>query len=391
MAGRLEFNFSLRTLSDVWELETENAVVLNDTSALVHFYAADVENLRSARVRLAPPEPSSTQPTLSYVIDSNAMENLPLAGRDLYASLVMQPGVTADNATARGLGVSINGQRPSSSDFLLDGVENNNYLITGPPSAIAPEGMQEYRVSTNNFSAEYGGTGGFLANAVTRSGGNTHHGLVYGYLGNDTFDANDFQRNRLGLERTPRTEIHAGFRVGGPILRRKLFYSGALQRFTSRSRLGKTLEQLTGLADSQGGPLEAQDELIDGLLPLPAQQLRGCLEATLGVEVPENSAGLSLLGAFAPPFVGAPAAGHCLTPYSYFAPVSVNRTLGLARFDFQPRDKDRFMARLAFVRGCVKKTRERHAVREMKVGPSEPACRSRLQTAVSCFSQKLRW
>ena len=42
-------------------------------------------------------------------------------------------------------------------------------------------------------------------------------------------------------------------------------------------------------------------------------------------------------------------------------------------------------------RGCVKKTRKRHAVREMKVGPSEPACRSRLQTAVSCFSQKLRW
>ncbi len=245
VAGRLEFNFLLRPLSDVWELEAENAVVLHDTSALVHFYAADVENLRSARVQLTPPQPSSTQPTLSYVVDSTSMENLPLAGRDIYTTLVMQPGVTADNATARGLGVAINGQRPSSSNFLLDGVENNNYLITGPLSAISPEGMQEYRVSVNNFSAEYGNTVGFVANAITRSGGGDHHGLVYGYLGNDTFDANDFQRNRLGLGRTPRTELHAGFRVGGPILRSKLFYSGAFERFHSRSRLGQDLTKVT--------------------------------------------------------------------------------------------------------------------------------------------------
>ena len=85
--------------------------------------------------------------------------------------LVTQPGVTSDAATGRGLGLAVNGQRPSASNFLLDGVENNNYLITGPLITVAPEAIQEYRVSTNNFSAEYGRTSGFVANAITRSGG----------------------------------------------------------------------------------------------------------------------------------------------------------------------------------------------------------------------------
>ncbi len=65
--------------------------------------------------------------------------------------LVTQPGVTSDAGTARGLGLSINGTRPTSSNFMLDGVENNNYLITGPLTPIAPEAMQEYRDFDQQF------------------------------------------------------------------------------------------------------------------------------------------------------------------------------------------------------------------------------------------------
>ena len=71
------------------------------------------------------------------------------------------PGVTTDTSTGRGLGLSVNGQRPSASNFLLDGLENNNYLITGPTITLVPESVQEYRISTNNYSAEYGRTVGF--------------------------------------------------------------------------------------------------------------------------------------------------------------------------------------------------------------------------------------
>ena len=109
--------------------------------------------------------------------------------------LVSLPGVTADNGTARGLGISVAGQRPSSSNYLLDGVENDNYLITGPLNPVAPEAVQEYRISTNNYSAEYGRTSGFIANAVTRAGGNEFHGVGYEYLKNTMLNAADFNDN----------------------------------------------------------------------------------------------------------------------------------------------------------------------------------------------------
>ena len=73
-----------------------------------------------------------------------------------------QAGVTADTTTARGLGLSINGQRPSASNFMLDGLENNNYLVTGPLSALAPEAVQEYRVSVSSFSSRVRPNSGLL-------------------------------------------------------------------------------------------------------------------------------------------------------------------------------------------------------------------------------------
>src|SRR5207302_470491 len=142
--------------------------------------------------------------------------------------------VAADTGTARGLGLAINGQRPSSSNFMLDGLENNNYLVTGPLSPVAPEAIEEYRVSTNNFSAEYGRTSGFVANAVTRSGGNQFHGIGYFYLNNDVLNANGFQANLQGLPRNPDKQNQIGFQVGGPILKDRLFFSGSFDHLRSR-------------------------------------------------------------------------------------------------------------------------------------------------------------
>src|SRR6202035_755804 len=106
-------------------------------------------------------------------------------------ALVLQPNVAADTTTARGIGVSVGGQRPSASNFLLDGLENNNQLITGPLATVAPEAVQEFRISTNNFSAEYGWTTGYIANAVTKAGTNQWHGLGYFNLKNEALNAND--------------------------------------------------------------------------------------------------------------------------------------------------------------------------------------------------------
>ena len=185
VAARVELDFRLRPLSDVWEAGEYNSVFLPGSKTIVTFFGPDVDSSKTGSFEAQKGRREALESTVSEIIDRSELSNLPLAGRDVYAMLVTQPGVTSDAATARGLGLSINGQRPTASNFLIDGVENNNYLITGPLAPITPEAIQEYRVSTNNFSAEYGRTSGFLANAITRSGGDRFHGLAYIYLKND--------------------------------------------------------------------------------------------------------------------------------------------------------------------------------------------------------------
>jgi Carboxypeptidase regulatory-like domain/TonB-dependent Receptor Plug Domain len=240
VAARLELNFRLRPLNDVWESGQYRSVFLPGSKTIVTFYGPDVDSSRSGTFEATQGRKGALESTVSQVIDPVQVRDLPLAGRDVYTMLVTQPGVTADTGTARGLGLAINGQRPSSSNFMLDGLENNNYLVTGSLTPIAPEAIQEYRVSTNNFSAEYGRTSGFLANAVSRSGGNQFHGIGYFYLKNDVLNANGFQENLAGLKRTPIKENQLGYQVGGPILKERLFFSSAFEHLRSRGRQDPT-------------------------------------------------------------------------------------------------------------------------------------------------------
>ncbi len=170
VAARIDLDFRLRPLNDVWEAGEYKSVFLPGAKTIVTFYGPDVDPSKSGSFEAQQGRRAALESTVSEVIDSAEINNLPLQGRDVYTMLVTLPGVTSDAAIGRGLGLSINGQRPSASNFLLDGVENNNYLITGPLTTLAPEAIQEYRVSTNNFSPEYGRTSGFVANAITHFG-----------------------------------------------------------------------------------------------------------------------------------------------------------------------------------------------------------------------------
>src|SRR5229473_1206932 len=244
VAARIELDFRLRPLNDVWESGDYRSVFLPGAKTIVTFFGPDVDPSKSGSFEAQKGRRAALESTVSEVIDSAEINNLPLSGRDVYTMLVTQPGVTSDAATGRGLGLSINGQRPSASNYLLDGVENNNYLITGPLTVVAPEAIQEYRVSTNNFSAEYGRTSGFLANAITRSGGERFRGAAYFYIKNDALNANGLQENLLGASRTPDKQANPGYVAEGPMLRNRLFFSSAFDYLRSRSRQGPQTFQL---------------------------------------------------------------------------------------------------------------------------------------------------
>lgn len=235
VAGTLDLEFRLRPLRDVWEQRERGNVFLPGNSVAV-FVGPDVDLSRTASVDVDAGRNGVLESTMSQVVPPVVIREVPLAGRDVYALLALQPGVTSDAATSRGLGLSVNGQRPSSTNYLLDGLENNNYLLTGPLIIAAPEGVQEYRLSTNNFSAEYGRTSGVVANAITRGGGAAWHGLVYANWKNQALNANEFQRNRLGSPRVDAKEFQPGFFAGGPLSGKNLFGSVSVDRIRFRGR-----------------------------------------------------------------------------------------------------------------------------------------------------------
>ena len=181
------------------------------------------------------------------VIGTREVENLPLNGRS-YADLVLlAPGVRKSflenqTASSREAAFNVNGQRSAFNNFLLDGLDNNNYGTSNqgfaneniPPS---PDAVNEFRVETNNYSAEYGRASGAVINVSTRRGTNEFHGKAYDYLRNTDLNAIGPFRPAGGIKQTfIRNQFGGTF--GGPIFKDHTFffldYEGLRQIFRNQ-------------------------------------------------------------------------------------------------------------------------------------------------------------
>src|SRR5262249_3784960 len=111
VASSLKLDLRLRPFDDVWEQQQRQSIFLPDRSVLV-FLGPDVDTSRSSSFEPPRSFHGAFETTVSNVIDNTQIRDLPLAGRDVYTVLVTQPGVAADAGTSRGLGLSVNGQRP---------------------------------------------------------------------------------------------------------------------------------------------------------------------------------------------------------------------------------------------------------------------------------------
>ena len=204
---------------------------------LALMYGADAAVPQAVMISLPAQATETLVATVSTLVDERKILELPLEiPRNVYTLLALQPGVTSDSATSRGLGFSVNGQRVASSNFLLDGVDNNDLLVTGPAARVSADAVKEYRMVTNSFSAEYGRSSGFIANAITRSGTNTPHGTLYGFFQHDRLNANSFINNLQGLPKEPFRQHQFGASVGGPVRRDRLFFFANFERSESFSR-----------------------------------------------------------------------------------------------------------------------------------------------------------
>src|SRR5947199_823578 len=169
------------------------------------------------------------------VIDHTKMIELPLNGRDYNQLALLSPGVLAATPRLQSVGFrgvfNVNGNRAFQNAFQLDGVDNTSYsnsfrglnVQVVQPSV---EALQEFKIQTNAYSAEFGRSAGALVNAVIRSGTNELHGSVYEFLRNSELDASNFFANRAGLKKPFRQRNQFGIAAGGPIVTNKTFIFG---------------------------------------------------------------------------------------------------------------------------------------------------------------------
>ena len=165
--------------------------------------------------------------TLSGFVENKRILDLPLNGRNIFSLSALVPGVffvrqtsgVADSFTANRF--IVNGGQESTSDIILDGVTATvSHNITNIPAVSAipsVEGVQEFRIQTNAFAAEYGRSGGGLVTIVTKSGTNQVHGSAFEFLRNSALDANNFFANRSGRALASFKRNQYGGSLGGPI------------------------------------------------------------------------------------------------------------------------------------------------------------------------------
>ncbi|MBI3683968.1 MAG: TonB-dependent receptor, partial [Acidobacteria bacterium] len=175
----------------------------------------------------------SASSTLGAVVENKRILDLPLNGRNIYNLAALVPGVfmvrqltgIADTFTTNRF--IVNGGQESTSDILLDGVTAtvSHNISTIPAVSAIPsvEGIQEFKIQTNAYSAEYGRSGGGLVTLVTKSGTNTFHGSVYEFLRNSALDANNFFANRAGRPLASFKRNQFGASAGGPIFLPKVY------------------------------------------------------------------------------------------------------------------------------------------------------------------------
>jgi len=178
--------------------------------------------------------------TLSQVITAQDIANLPTLTRDPYDLVATAGNVTEDTQSMRGAGVSINGQRSANTDILLDGGENVDLFTAQVGQSVPLDSVQEFRVSTSDFTAEYGRAGGGVVNVATKSGTNQFHGSLYEFNRVSALSTNTYQNNANDIPKQGFTRNQFGYALGGPILKNKLFFFSSTEWTRVRSSATNT-------------------------------------------------------------------------------------------------------------------------------------------------------
>ena len=180
--------------------------------------------------------------SLGKTVGERDVVDLPLNGRNFSQLGLLQPGVVpitpgllqAGSSLRNEQAYAVNGQRPESNNFLIDGANNFNAVDGGLVIQLPIDSISEFRILTSTASAEFGHSSGSTTNIITRSGTNSYHGALWEFLRNDAMDAKSFFAT--SVEPLKRNQFGGTF--GGPLRRDKTFFFGYYEGL--RNRQGET-------------------------------------------------------------------------------------------------------------------------------------------------------
>ena len=183
--------------------------------------------------------------TIGGLVTSQAVQDLPVNGRNFIRLVQLAPGATEANGLSSGSrpddrrqtsSVSVNGQNDSSNNFLLDGMDNNERAIATIIVKPSIDALQEVKVDSNLYTAEVGRAAGAVVNMITKSGSNAFHGTLFEFLRNDKFDAKDVFNvpqagNPLAGVKPEYRQNQFGGSIGGPVKKDKTFFFADYEAF----------------------------------------------------------------------------------------------------------------------------------------------------------------
>ena len=257
----------------------------------------------------------TTTATLKAVVDQKRIEELPLNGRNPTQLMRLIVGVTNDPSSNVTSGttypgtnpVSVNGGRSNTTNYVLDGAQNNDVYSNAPSPMPNPDALQEFSVQTNNFSAEFGRQSGGVVNAITKSGTNELHGSAFEFVRNNALNAaNYFSPIVNGSKLTDGLKRNQfGGTIGGPVWIPKVYngrdktffffsYQGTLFRRApvEAQRIVATQAQKNGDFSALGRPI--RDPLTNAPYPnnqIPASQFNSAAKYILDNTIPNPPAG----------------------------------------------------------------------------------------------------
>src|ERR1700757_4783388 len=271
-------HYRLQVSAKGFEEHVQDGITLNvnETASVSAHLAVGSEKeqiLVSADAELIEP----TVTSMGKVVQQQELEDLPLNGRNFSQLGLLQPGVvplTPGIAEAGGgrRGVqaySVNGKRPESNNFLIDGANNFNGVDGGFVLKPPVDAISEFRIITHNANAEFGDALGSTTNIITRSGTNQLHGTLWEFLRNDAVDANNY----FAQTKEPLKQNQFGAAAGAPIKKDKTFIFAFYEGFRNRQGVsGQTT--VPSLKQRTGDFSELCPEgFTDGFCKNPANQL----------------------------------------------------------------------------------------------------------------------